>query len=191
MSLLFTSFWDISRLKTLNRWINILFQWITDHKTWKEKSLFNSSVTSIIFRNSSTLSLNCYFWLLQFFSTYSICCLTHRKKHVYIIYIPRYDLFGASQVSLVINNLPANAGDVRDAGSIPGSGRSSGGGHGNLLQCFCWRIPWTEERGGLQSMGSQRVGHDWHDPAQHREHVIYLIIVCYYHNSYLASSWLF
>ena len=41
---------------------------------------------------------------------------------------------GASQVVLVVNNLPANAGDIRDAGSILGSGRSPGGGHGNTLQ---------------------------------------------------------
>ena len=34
---------------------------------------------------------------------------------------------------LVAKNLPANAGDIRDAGSIPGSGRSLGGGHGNPL----------------------------------------------------------
>ena len=43
-------------------------------------------------------------------------------------------LYRASQVVLVIKNLPANAGDMRNLGSIPGSGRSSGGGHGNLLQ---------------------------------------------------------
>ena len=41
---------------------------------------------------------------------------------------------GASQVALVVKNPPANAGDVRDVGSIPGSGRSPGGGHGNPLQ---------------------------------------------------------
>ena len=40
----------------------------------------------------------------------------------------------ASQVVLVVKNLPANAGDVRHVGSIPGSGRFSGGGHGNPLQ---------------------------------------------------------
>ena len=39
-----------------------------------------------------------------------------------------------SQVALVVKNPPANAGDVRDAGSIPGSGRSPGGEHGNPLQ---------------------------------------------------------
>jgi len=42
-----------------------------------------------------------------------------------------------SQVALVVTNLPANAGDVRDVGSIPGSGRSSGEGNGNPLQYSC------------------------------------------------------
>ena len=42
-----------------------------------------------------------------------------------------------SQVVLVVKNPLANAGDIRDTGSIPGSGRSSGGGHGNPLQCPC------------------------------------------------------
>ena len=46
-------------------------------------------------------------------------------------------------------------------GSIPGSGRSPRGGNGNPLQCVAWRIPWTEESGGLQSIGSQRVRHNW------------------------------
>ena len=35
-----------------------------------------------------------------------------------------------------------------------------GKGHGNSLQYSCWKIPWTEEPGGLHSMGSQRIGHD-------------------------------
>ena len=38
---------------------------------------------------------------------------------------------------LVVKKLPANAGDVKDADSIPGSGRSPGGGHGNPLQYTC------------------------------------------------------
>ena len=49
----------------------------------------------------------------------------------------------------MIKNLPASAGDLRDAGLIPESGRSFGGGHGNLLQYSCWKILWTEEPGGL------------------------------------------
>ena len=40
----------------------------------------------------------------------------------------------ASQGALVVKNPPANAGDTRDVGSIPGTGRSPGGGHGNPLQ---------------------------------------------------------
>ena len=63
-------------------------------------------------------------------------------------------------MALVVENPPANVGDIRNAGSIPGSARSSGGGNGNPLQYFAWRIPWTAERGRLQSMGSQRVRHD-------------------------------
>ena len=52
---------------------------------------------------------------------------------------------------------PRNAGDL---GSVPGLGRSPGGGHGNPLSILAWRIPWTEEPGALQSMRSQRVGQD-------------------------------
>ena len=100
-----------------------------------------------------------------------------------------------SQVVLLVKNPPASAGEVRDSGSIPGSGRSPGGRHGHPLQyswaslvaqmvkalpamwetgvrplgregplekgvttlssILAWRIPWTEEPGGLQSRGSQ------------------------------------
>ena len=47
----------------------------------------------------------------------------------------------ASQAALVLKNLPPSAGDVRHAGSIPGSGRSPGGGHGNPLQHPCLENP--------------------------------------------------
>ena len=50
-------------------------------------------------------------------------------------------LLRASQVALVVKNLPANAGDARDAGSVPGLGRSPGGGHGNPLQFSCLGNP--------------------------------------------------
>ena len=50
------------------------------------------------------------------------------------IYIDRYSHVGASQVALVVKNLPANAGDIRDAGLILGLGKSPGEGHGNPLQ---------------------------------------------------------
>ena len=55
-------------------------------------------------------------------------------------------------VALVVKNPPANAGDTRDVGLIPGSGKSPGGGYGNPLQYSCLENP-TEEPGRLQSMG--------------------------------------
>ena len=61
-------------------------------------------------------------------------------------------------MALMVKNLPTNAGDVRDVGLIPGLGRSPGGGPGNPLQYFSWRIPWTEETGELYCIGSQRMG---------------------------------
>ena len=64
----------------------------------------------------------------------------------------------ASQVALVVKNLPASAGVAKDLGLIPGSEDLLEEGmptHSNILG---WRIPWTEELGGLQSIGSQRVG---------------------------------
>ena len=51
----------------------------------------------------------------------------------------------ASQVALVVKNLPTNAGDTRDMGWIPGSGRSREGGNGNSFQYSCLGNPWTEE----------------------------------------------
>ena len=53
-----------------------------------------------------------------------------------------------------------NAGDARDAGSIPGLGKSPGGGMATHSSILAWRIPWTEEPGRQQSIGSQRVGHN-------------------------------
>ena len=60
----------------------------------------------------------------------------------------------------MVKKLPANVGDTRDTESIPGSGRSPGGGHGNHFSTLARRIPWTEEPGELQSTKLQRVGHN-------------------------------
>ena len=54
----------------------------------------------------------------------------------------------------MVKNAPAN---VEDVGSIPGLGRSPGAGNATHPSLLAWRIPWTEESGGLQSMGLQRV----------------------------------
>ena len=62
----------------------------------------------------------------------------------------------STEVVLVVKNLPANAGDAGDTGSIPGLGRYPGVGNGNPLQYSCWKIPWTEGPDSLQSMGLQK-----------------------------------
>ena len=61
----------------------------------------------------------------------------------------------------MVKKPPADAGEVRDAVSIPGSGISPGGGHGNPLQYSCLEnLMNREEPGGLQSIMLQRVGHN-------------------------------
>ena len=60
----------------------------------------------------------------------------------------------------VIKNPLTNARDLRDAGLIPGSRSSPGGEHSNPVQYSCLENPKDRGSGGLQSIGSQRVGHD-------------------------------
>ena len=67
-------------------------------------------------------------------------------------------LFWASQVALVIKNPPANAGDIRDTSSVPGLGRSPGGGQGNPLQYSCLENPmdrWARRVTGHRGSQSQ------------------------------------
>ena len=56
----------------------------------------------------------------------------------------------------MVKKLPVNAGDIIDEGLVTGSRRSPGKGDGTHSSILAWRVPWTEEPGGLQSIGSQR-----------------------------------
>ena len=78
--------------------------------------------------------------------------------HVYTVDI----MYTIDRASRVLSNKESacNAGVSGDTGSIPGSGRSPRGGHETHLSVLAWRIPWTEEAGRVQSIGSQRVRHD-------------------------------
>ena len=69
----------------------------------------------------------------------------------------KYPSGGASQVAPVVKKPPANAGDIKDAGSIPGSGRPLEEGKATHSSIASWRIPRMEEPGGPQSMKSERV----------------------------------
>ena len=66
--------------------------------------------------------------------------------HIYLNTCVYVSFLGASPGALVVKNLSDNAGDIRDLGLIPGSGRSSGGGNGNPLQYSCLKNPM--DRGG-------------------------------------------
>ena len=63
----------------------------------------------------------------------------------------------ASQVALVVKYPPANARVTIDKGSIPGSGRSLGGGHETHTSILAWRIPWTEEPGSYSPKGCKEL----------------------------------
>ena len=60
----------------------------------------------------------------------------------------------------MVKNMPPNVGDKGDMGSVPGLGRSPEEEMATYSSIPAWRIPWTEEPGGLQFVGLQRVGHD-------------------------------
>ena len=74
---------------------------------------------------------------------------------IIILYITIRSWCWTSQVTILVKNPTANAGDIREADLIFGSGRSSGGGHGNHYHILAWRIPWTEEPSGLQAIELQ------------------------------------
>ena len=76
------------------------------------------------------------------------------------IYVYMSILLEASQVTLMVKNLPAYVGDVRDMGSTPGSGRPPEEGIATHSSIFAWISPWREEPDGLWPTGLQRVRHD-------------------------------
>ena len=86
-----------------------------------------------------------FFWWFFSGSAVSDSLRPHRLQH------------WACQLALVVKNLPVDVGDIGEAGSIPGSGRSPGGGHGNHSTILAWRSPWREKLGRLQSMWSHRL----------------------------------
>ena len=75
-------------------------------------------------------------------------------------------IMGASQVALVVKNPPANAGDMRDSGLIPGLGRSPGGGNGNPLHYSCL----GESHGQRSLVGCSLWGRKESDTAEPLKH---------------------
>ena len=96
----------------------------------------------------------------------------------------------ASQKALVLKNPPANAGDLRDLGSIPGSGRTSGGGHGNPLQYSCLENPmdrgawWAIDHSVAKSWTLQK----WLSTHTHT-HMLMLLALEPYFESHCYKIW--
>ena len=120
---------------------------------WKEQNLYDLIyIKDIIF--------------IHFYHQWGTSCtekLHHSLKVIQVVGLRSELQIWEIQIpaALMVKNLPANAGDIRDIGSIPRSGRSPAP-HSSIL---AWRIPRTVEPGGLQSTGLQRVRHDWSDLA--------------------------
>ena len=88
-------------------------------------------------------------------------CANHAlRNRVMVMFVVFYWHVWASQVVLVVKNLPPNAGDIRDEGSIPGLGRSPGEGHGNPLQYSSFENPTDREDWWATVQGVHRVGCD-------------------------------
>ena len=100
-------------------------------------------------------------WLVTSGIIFIISLLALHLLCLYYLFVTILTL-NASEVAPVVKS-PANAGDTRDSGSILGSGRAPGGGHGKPTSIF---LPeesheQKEEPGGLRSKGLKRVGHYW------------------------------
>ena len=82
-----------------------------------------------------------------------------------------YSYYQASQVVLVVKNLPTNAGDIRRVSSSLGREDPLEEGMATHSSILAWRFPWTKEPGRLQSIGSQRVKHNWSNLMHAHTHI--------------------
>ena len=110
------------------------------------------------------------------------------------IYMCIYIYICTFQVVLVVENLPANAGEVRDADSVLGWEDSLEEDLATHSTILAWRISWTEKPGRLQSMGLQRVGHDWATEhvyiCMHAKSLLLCVVISYTHtyiNIYICT----
>ena len=94
------------------------------------------------------------------------------EKGIYVILClkSKCNVIGATSVAQTVKNLPAMRETLVQSSFNPGSGRSLEKGMATHSSILAWRTSWTEEPGGLQSIGSKRVGYDWsnlaHTPTQ-------------------------
>ena len=138
-------YWVFIYTRTPSKWIHLMTLWENKHCTHLIGDVF-------IWENwrSETLKRDLCSW--------DICNLAVEDKHTKWIYMYICALMGCFQVALAVKNLPAKAGDIRDKGSIPASGRSPGGGNGHPFQYSCLENPM--DRGAWRAT-IHRAGHIW------------------------------
>ena len=88
----------------------------------------------------------------------------------------------------MVRNLPVNARDKGDVGSIPGLGRSSGGETATHSSILAWKIPATEEPREIQSMRSQRFAHDWDHTHTHTQASMHRVCYIGYEQGIVLNS---
>ena len=128
-----------------------------NRKTWEKKVLYSfmMSLTQIQGKNFPK-SVSFYAWRGQWMGR-GVAEECHWQP--VLLYNYPTQLLGFPG-GAVVKNLPANAGDAGDPGSIPGLGRSPGVGMATHSSILAWKIPRTEKPGGLQSKGLPRVRHN-------------------------------
>ena len=108
------------------------------------KGLRVVSDTSLVLTNVLLVIVLLLFGIILLHFSHRIClllCHTRTVRHKSCEWRGKWWVDLTSQAALVVKNPPPNAGDVRDMGLIPGSGRCPGGGHGNPLQYSCLENP--------------------------------------------------
>ena len=131
---------------------------------------------NLFFLLSSTLCIECYFlshvqWELSMFPLFlPILSFSWYNLRFYIQFIQ------VSHMVLVVKNLPANAGDIRDMDLIPGLGRFPGGGHGNPLQYSCLENPMDREawQATVHWVSKSQTWLKW--LSKYSTHTIYIVI---------------
>ena len=118
-------------------------------------------------RKSKEEGINQNMWLIHLAAQQKLIqhckAIYSNKKRISFFFQTEWYSTVGFPLGSVVKNLPANAGDMGDMGSIPGLGRTPEEGNGNPLQYSWWEILWTEEQDGLKSMGLQRVRRDLFD----------------------------
>ena len=172
-------FWKVSAIIISNIFCSFLFPscwyFLYMYATPVISSRFFDSLFHLkhfsLFTSALEISIGIFLQVHRFSpSMYIVCWWAHQRHTWFLVFVLFLHLALHFDSSLehpllclyyTFKNLPANAGDVRDRRSIPGSGRSPGEGHDNPFQYSYLKNPMDRGAWWLQSIGSQKIRYDW------------------------------